>query len=253
MALPVVSALVRRSAAWMAAVFAVVLSGGSLQARPDALRRSGDESWSTSLLFDYDTSRFRTSAWHLGTEIEYGSWEQWAQLELDTYSSFNAPWDLRSDSYATLQFGRALHRDKERRLFINATLSVDVRSRLSSYGGDVTPQAEVVWGISEDWWVGGNIGGVLATAPEEDVKRGYLSGNVWVSWQAGWLSDDALSLNIWAAGNEIPQDDKVLFVELEYTFSVSDSLDITVGCGTDPISPWDHLGFFGTAGLRWTF
>ena len=222
-------------------------------ARPDALRRSGDESWNTSLVFDYDTSRFRTNAWHLGAEIEWGSWEQWVQLELDTYSSFQHAWQLRSDSYATLELGKALHRDNTQRVYVNAMLSLDAHSQLSRYGGDITPQVEVVWGITKEWWMGANLGAVLATSPEEDVKRGYLSGNVWVSWQAGWLEDDALSLNLWAAGNEIPDDDKVLFIEMDYTFSLTESLELSLGCGTDPISPWDHLGFFGTAGLRWTF
>jgi hypothetical protein len=229
------------------------LTAVPLQAVLPALRRSGDDEWQTSLLFDYDTSRFRTNAWHFGSEIQWGSWDRWIQLELDTFSSFQNAWNLRSDSYATLELGHALHRDKDRQIYINGKLRVDAHSQLSRYGGDVTPQVEIVWGINDDLWMGADIGAVLATAPEEDVKRGYLSGNVWIAWLCGWQEDDSLSLNVWAAGNEIPQDDKVLFIEMEYSFALSESLQATVGLGTDPISPWDTLGIWGTAGLQWFF
>jgi hypothetical protein len=220
-------------------------------AAEEEVEEDDEPEWTTTLLVDYDTSRFRTNAYHAGIELAWGTTDFWLQLELDTYSSFKQSWDLRSDSFATLEIGQTLY--EEEAFTLVTTLRLDAHSQLSTQGGDVTPEVEAQLQLAEDWELHVSLGAVLATAPEEDVKRGFLSGNIWLGYSCGWLEEDELSLNIWAAGNEIPSDDKVLFIELEYTFAATEKLEVSLGLGTDPISPWDHLGLYGTAGLRWSF
>jgi hypothetical protein len=126
---------------------------------------------------------------------------------------------------------------------------------LAEHGWDLNPKLGVAWGITEDWWIGGEIGAVLATSPDDGNRMGYASGTLWITWLCGFTPEetDSLSLGLWTAGNEIPRDDNALFIELEYTFDLTENLEASIGIGTDPISPWDHLGAYATAGIKWKF
>lgn len=219
---------------------------------PDFQIREGA---SYTLDVDYDGSRARTSALRFGAEAQWGDDNLWLSLALDTYSDLNSQWDWKEDLYGGLEAGWALHRDNDTRWYVNLTLTVEGPSVLSEKGIDLTPELNTAYGITEDWWIGGALGGVLATAPEEGNRVGYAYTTLWVTWLTGWLPDgsDSLSLNVWAATNEIPDDDKALFISLEYEFDIGDSWDATLGLGTDPVSPWDHLGIYATAGLRYRF
>ena len=64
---------------------------------------------------------------------------------------------------------------------------------------------------------------------------------------------DAISLSIWGATNEDTEADKALFITLEYDFDLADDWEVNLGLGTDPSSPWDHLGVYWTAGIMWRF
>jgi hypothetical protein len=219
---------------------------------PRQLRRDG---WSQTLSLDYDGSRFRTSAVHVGAELEWGSQELWASLNFDTYTGEQSNWRLRTDSFATLQLGRALHRDNAARLYLNATINIDFHSVLASQGGDLTPEINAAWGINDEWWLGGNLGGVFATDPDEGYRRGYGYATAWLYWNSCWTpnEEDAWTLSIWAANNEDSEADNALFISLEYEFDVTETMSVNLGIGTDPISPWDHQGIFGTLGLIWRF
>lgn len=221
----------------------------------DMVRHPHEAGLTGSLGFDYDGSRHRTYAYGFEAELEWGTKNHWLSLTFDTYSGLQGDWRLRGDGYATLQLGTALHRDNDARLYVNATLDLDAHSILASQGADITPEINAAWGITEDWWIGGNLGAVLATDPDEGNRRGYGSLTLWLTWLCGWLPDesDSLSLSVWAATNEEPGADKALFISLEYEFDLTDSLEASLGLGTDPSSPWDHLGLFATAGLTWRF
>jgi hypothetical protein len=162
---------------------------------------------------------------------------------------------LREDAYATLQLGHALYRNNDERLYFNATLDFDVHSQLSTHGGDFTPSLDVAKGLTEDWWIGGSLAAVLATAPDEGNRRGYPSLSLWVTYLCGWLPNesDSLSFNVWFAGNEQHGVDKALFISLEYQFNITDNLEASIGIGTDTSSPWDRVGVYGMAGLTWRF
>ena len=203
-----------------------------------------------ALDLDYDGSRSRTSAFHAGTEVEWGTKEYWLNLSFDTYSDLKSDWRLTQDGYATLELGKALWRDNESRLYINTKLEFDAHSYLASQGGDITPEINIAKGITPDWWVGGAIAGVFATDPDRGNRDGYGSLTLWLRWLCGWLPNesDSLALSMWAATNE-RSSDNALFFSLEYQFDVNDRLKAKFGIGTDPYSPWDHLGVYGTAGL----
>lgn len=221
----------------------------------DEVRHPHQEGWSGSLGFDYDGSRHRTNAFSLGAEVEWGSSTNWISLSLDAYSDLKHDWHPRSDGYATLQLGHALYRNNDERLYFNATLDIDAHSMLAMHGGDLTPEINVAKGLTEDWWIGGNVGAVLATDPDEGDRRGYGYLTLWVTWLCGLLPNesDSLSLSVWMAGNEQHGVNKALFIGLEYQFDLTDSLEATLGIGTDPSSPWDRVGAYATAGLTWRF
>ncbi len=208
-----------------------------------------------TLDLDYDGSRYRTSALRFGLEAEWGDDNRWLSLGLDSYTDLKHRWQASEDIYGSIQGGWALHRDNEARWYVNTTLTIDAPSVLSERGLDLTSELNTAYGITDDWWIGGALGGVFATAPEEGNRLGYGYATFWIVYLTGWLPNesDSLALNIWAATNEIPDDDKSLFLTLEYEFDVNDALDGVLGIGTDPISPWDHKGIYGTAGLRWRF
>lgn len=190
---------------------------------------------------------------HFGAEAQWGSSESWISLSLDAYTDLTGPWSMAEDGYATLQIGRALYRNNDKRLYLNATLDLDLHSTLASGGADLTPEIGVAKGLTEDWWIGGNLGAVLATSPDEGNRTGYASATLWIVWLCELLPDDGLTLSLWAATNEIPGDDNALFLSLEYEFSLTDDLEASFGIGADPVSPWDHLGVFATAGFTWRF
>lgn len=235
---------------WLALALATASAFGA-----DSVRHPHEAGLSVMLSQDYDGSRHRTSAFSAGAEVEWGSTDYWLSLSFDTYTDFKNDWHLRSDSYSTLQLGTALYRNNEDRLYVNATLDLDFHSQLATHGGDITPELNAAWGVTEDWWVGGNLNAVLATAPDEGNRRGYASMTLWVTWLCGWLPNesDSLSLSLWAATNEQPGEDKALFIGLEYSFDLTDDLEVSVGVGTDPSSPWEHQGIYGTAALVWRF
>ena len=203
--------------------------------------------------FDYDGSRNRTSAMHFGTFIQWGTNEHWASASLDTFSDLDSSWKLTRDSYATLELGKALWRDNGNRFYINTSVEIDAHSYLASTGWDLTPELAVVKGITPKWWVGCTVAGVFATRPDEGNRAGYGSLTLWTTWLCAFLPNesDSISLGVWAATNEVPDSDNALFISLEYEFDITDNLEATLGVGTDPYSPWERLGAYAIAGLRW--
>ena len=230
----------------------VFFSGATQAYVPDFQVREGA---SYTLDLDYDGSRARTSALRLGAEVQWGDDNRWLSLALDSYTDGGSAWDWREDLYPGVEAGWALHRDNDARWYVNATFSVEGPSVLSEKGIDLSPELNTAFGITDDWWIGGALGGVFATAAEDGNRVGYGYITLWVAWLTAWLPNesDSLAFNLWAATNEIPDDDDALFLSLEYEFDLNDDLDGVIGIGTDPISPWDHLGVYATAGLRWRF
>lgn len=246
-------AWVRAAAAAGAAVFAA--GPLSAPARDFQKHPGHDNGWSGEVSIDYDGSRSRTSAYHLGGSLEYGSKQSWISLSLDEYGDPSSGFDLRENTYATLEVGYALHRNNKERLYLNAMLEAEPHSLLASRGWDLSPALGVVWGVTPEWWIGAEAGAVLATGPDDGNRMGYPSLAVWTTWLCGFTPSggDAISLGVWTAGNEIPGDDNALFVELEYSFDLTDELEMKLGLGTDPVSPWDHEGVYFSAGLTWSF
>lgn len=210
---------------------------------------------SFALDLDYDGSRARTSAFHFGPEVEWGTREFWINLSADTYSDFNSGWRFRSDTFATLELGKALWRDNDARIYINAKLELDAHSYLAMQGGDISPEINFAKGLTPDWWIGGAVSGVFATDPDPGKRAGYGSMTLWLRWLCGLLPNetDSIALSVWAATNEVRYSQNALFISLEYEFDLTEKLQAKVGLGTDPSTPWDHLGLYGTAGLtlRW--
>jgi len=239
-----------RLCAWVV----VCLAAGALHA-VESVKHPHQAGFSGSLGFDYDGSRYRNSAFGLNAEVEWGNSETWITLSLDAYSDFSSQWRFRSETYATLELGHALYRNNDTRLYVNASLELDAHSRLATRGGDVSPALDLAKGLTEDWWIGGSIGAVLAMNPDEGYRRGYGSVSLWVTYLSGWLPDesDSISLSISGATNEDTEADKALFITLEYDFDIADDWEVNLGLGTDPSSPWDHLGVYATAGITWRF
>jgi len=221
----------------------------------DSVRHPHQAGLSGSLGFDYDGSRYRTSAFGLNAEVEWGNSETWVSLSADAYSDFSSQWRFRSETYATLEIGHSLYSNKDSRLYVNATLELDAHSRLATSGGDVTPGLDLAKGLTEDWWVGGSVGAVLALSPDDGYRRGYVSASLWMTYLCGWLPDqsDSISLSVWGATNEDTQADKALFITLEYDFDIAENWEVNLGLGTDPSSPLDHLGVYAAAGITWRF
>ncbi len=242
----------RSSIVWLGLVLILAGVGTSHARRAWDQHEAG---LSVDVTFDYDGSRFRTSSFHYGTEVEWGNLEEWVSLTFDTFSDFNSGWRMTQDAYATLELGKALWRDNDARLYINASLEIDAHSYLASTGWDLSPEISFVKGLTDEWWVGANVGGSFATSPDEGYLAGFGSLTLWATWLTGWMPDeeDSLSLSIWMATNEDPDVGRALFIGLEYTFDLTDSVEASVGFGTDPYTPWDHLGAYASAGIRWTF
>lgn len=221
----------------------------------DIIRHPHQAGFTGSLGIDYDGSRYRTAAFDVSASAEWGSNKSWLNLSFDGFTDFKESWRLRSDAYATLELGHALYRNNDERLYLNATLDLDVHSQLAIHGGDITPSLDVAKGLTDDWWTGGSLAAVLATDPDEGNRRGYASLVLWTTYLCGWLPNesDSISLNIWAATNEEHGADRALFIATEYQFDLTDSLEASISLGTDPSSPWDHLGLYATAGLTWRF
>ena len=210
---------------------------------------------SFALDLDYDGSRARTSAFHFGPEVEWGTREFWINLSADTYTDFQRGWRFRSDTFATLEIGKALWRDNDARLYINAKLEFDAHSYLAMQGGDISPEINLAKGLTPDWWIGGAVSGAFATDPDPGERAGYGSITLWLRWLCCLLPNesDSIALSVWGATNEVRYSQNALFISLEYEFDLSEKLQAKVGLGTDPVTPWDHLGLYGTAGLtfRW--
>ncbi len=218
----------------------------------DAERSNG---LSSVFSLDYDESRSRTNVFHAGMEVEWGTPKAWISLSGDTYSDLASSIDLKCDSYVTLQLGYALYRSNTERLYWNAKLDLDPHSQIASRGWDITPALSFVWGITDDWWIGYDIGASLATSPDAGDHAGYVSHSLWVYWLCGFTpaATDSLSLSLWAAGNETPGGNKNLFAEMEYTFDLTESWEASFGVGTDIMTQWDHLGIYFTGGVKLRF
>ena len=231
----------------------VVLS--SFARGADMVQHPHEAGFSSTIGIDYDGSRHRTEPWDFAVTAEWGTKDYWAELSLDAFSDLKRDWRLRKDGYATFQAGKALYRNNDDRLYVNATLDVDVHSQLASQGADISPELNVAKGLTSALWIGGNIGGTLATAPNPGNHRGYGSVTLWVTYLSGWLPNetDSVSFNVWAANNEVPSANKALFLSLTYQFSITDHLEANLGLGTDPSSPWQRVGTYGIAGLKWRF
>jgi len=237
----------------VAAVWSGAVSGAL--AREPRRAQARENGWSGQVELDYDQSRSRTNALRAGFEVEWGTPEAWVNLSGDTFGDPAGKVNLRNDSYVTLELGYALYRNNEDRLYVNAMLEADPHSLLAGRGWDLSPSLGVAWGITKKWWVGGELGGALALNPDEGKRNGYPSLSLWVTWLCDLTPQggDSLSLGVWIAGNEIPDDDNSLFAELEYAFDLTDHLEAKFGVGTDPISPWEPLGIYFSAGLTWRF
>jgi hypothetical protein len=224
-------------------------------ARDERRARGREIGWSGQVELDYDQSRSRTNALRAGFEIEWGDSQTWINLAGDSYTGPDYHFNLRNDSYVTLELGYALYRNNDQRLYVNTMLDIEPHSLLAARGWDLSPALGVAWGITKEWWVGGELGAALALSPDEGNRNGYPSLSLWTTWLCDFTSKggDSLSLGLWLAGNEIPGDDPQLFAEVEYAFDITEGLEMKLGLGTDPISPWDHLGLYFTAGLTWRF
>lgn len=212
------------------------------------------EGWSAELAADYDGSRSRTAKFHQGLQIEWGSHERWASLSADLYDDASSI-DLQEDGYITLELGGALHRDNAHRFYVNATVEIDLHSLLADRGWDLSPSLDFAWGITEDWWLGGDVGAVFATHPDPGNTAGYPSITLWLNWQCGLTpaETDSMAISLWAAGNEVRGDDNCLFAEFEYTVDLLENVEASIGVGTDIISPWEHQGVYFKAGVKWSF
>lgn len=235
---------------WMACGTALTAT-----ARDERRARHPEAGWSGQIELDYDQSRARTSVMRAGFEVEWGSPQRWVSLSGDFFGELDPKVNLPEDGYVALELGQALYRNNDQRKYVNAILSIEPHSLLASQGWDLAPSLGAAWGLTSQWWVGGEVGGVLATAPDQGNRSGYPQLSLWVTWLCHDPSqkDDALSLGLWVAGNEIPQDDSCLFMELEYSFAVGGTIEAKLALGTDPVSPWEPLGVYLRAGLSWHF
>jgi hypothetical protein len=218
-------------------------------------RRETAEGFSGDVTFDYDGSRHRTASMHGGIGVEWPGEKFWTKLDFDTYTDFSKHWALRDSAYGALGFGAAIHKDHKDRLYINALVEVSGPSQLADKGVDFDAKITVAKGLNADWWLGGDLERIFSTSRNPGNRSGYLSVTTWAMWFSRWLPNDsdAFKFSIWAATNEVPDDDNALFLSLEYEFDITDSLDASIGIGTDPSSPWERKGIFATAGLRWSF
>ena len=82
-------------------VWVVVGLAADVLSAADSVKHPHQAGWSGSLGFDYDGSRYRTSAYGLNAEVEWGNSETWVSLSLDAYSDFSSAWRFQSDTYAT--------------------------------------------------------------------------------------------------------------------------------------------------------
>ncbi len=237
---------------WVGVVLGLPMT---LAAREERRGQARELGWSGQVELDYDQSRSRTNALRAGFEVEWGNPQAWVSLAGDAYGDPAGGFNAADDTYLTLELGRALYRNNAQRCYVNAVLEVEARSLLASGGGDLAPSLGVAWGVTESLWLGGELGAVLATAPDDGNRMGYAQLSLWATWLCDLTPQggDAISLGIWMAGNEIPDDDNALFAELEYAFDLTDSVEAKFTLGTDPVSPWDHLGLYFSAGLTWRF
>jgi len=218
-------------------------------------RHPKSDGFSTDISFDYDGSRARTAAMRGGMEIDWRGDKTWIELELVTYTDFNSKWDFNHDVYAGIATGIVIYKSHEERLYINAKLSLNGPSQLADKGVDITAEVSVAKGLTKDCWLGGELARVISTSRNVGDYSGYISLTAWAMWFSRWLPNesDAFKLSMWAATNEVPGAGNALFFSLTYEFDINDQLDASIGIGTDPYSPWEHLGFYATAGLRWRF
>ena len=235
--------------------YLLIIAGTPAFAQMPRHRDHQSEGWKWETSVDYDSSRFRTSAFSYGIEAEWGTPKFWASLSLDTYTDFKSHWDVKYDLYSTLSLGAPIHRDKKKRFFINVSLDVDGPSLLAERGLDLTPEINLAKGLTKDWWVGGALSAVLSTAPDEGNRAGYGSLTLWVTWLCKWLPNesDSIGLSMWAATNEVPGSDNALFFGLDYDFDISAQLGLNLGIGTDVSSPWERQGVYATALITWRF
>ena len=218
-------------------------------------RHPKSDGFSTDVSFDYDGSRSRTAAFRGGMEIDWRGDKTWLELELDTYTDFKSKWAFNHDVYAGIATGIVIYKSHEERLYINAKLSLSGPSQLADTGVDITAEVSVAKGLTKDWWLGGELARVVSTSHNLGSDSGYISLTTWAMWFSRWLPNesDAFKLSMWAATNEVRGAGNALFFSLTYEFDLTDQLETSIGIGTDPYSPWERLGFYATAGLRWRF
>ncbi|MCE9519525.1 MAG: hypothetical protein K8R87_08235, partial [Verrucomicrobia bacterium] len=128
-------------------------------------------------------------------------------------------------------------------------------SQLADKGIDITPEISLAKGLTRDWWIGGELAGVISTSHNEGNRQGYIALTAWALWFSRWLPNetDAFKLSVWAATNEVPEDSNALSISLDYEFDISDHLEAVVGVGVEPYSSSGNHGAYLAAGLRWQF
>lgn len=134
---------------------------------------------------DWDGSRSSGADFRLAAEVELGDWTRWVRLTADTYGAPGTEWKAREDSFAALEAGHALWRDHGHRFYLNAIVQMDAPSLLSSRGVDFSPQLGIVHGLTPQWWIGAEAGGVIASSPEDGYRRTYPFANLWIVWLPG--------------------------------------------------------------------
>ena len=232
---------------------------------------------------DWDGARESGSDFRLAAEVELGDWTRWVRLSADTYGATDSPWKGREDSFAALEVGHALWRDHEHRFYLNAIVQMDAPSLLSSRGVDFSPQLGIVHGLTPQWWIGAEAGGVISTSPEDGYRRTYPFANLWIVWLPGASdspedsgkqtaeansdqSDDeddeddsedgageqSVTLNLWLSGTDDAEASSEAALSLEYRRDLTESLELILGVEAR-LAGEPSPALAASAGLRWNF
>lgn len=228
---------------------------------------------------DWDGARESGADFRLAAEVELGDWTRWMRLSADTYGATGSPWKGREDTFAALEAGHALWRDHVHRFYLNAIVQMDAPSLLSSRGVDFSPQLGIVHGLTAEWWIGAEAGGVIATSPEDGYRRTYPFANLWIVWLPGAsdesdqsdesdesdppdesddeepeneAGDQSVTLNLWLSGTDDADASGEAALSLEYRRDLTESLELILGVEAR-LAGESSPALAASAGLRWNF